>query len=179
MQAGCPRSHPQIALLFRLVDREKRRPAVAPDAHENLRALDFLAQLHRFLRIFHRLVVQIENDVALAQALLARGAFRIDARDQRTFDPGGHLELSSAVALLGGPALYLAGNVFFKRASAKYYPLSHLVGLGLLVAIAPFEMLFTPLALGAATTAVLITVAIWETRSFASDAKPAVAEHSA
>ena len=89
------------------------------------------------------------------------------------------MELSSAFVLLGGPALYLAGNVFFKRASAKYYPLSHLVGLGLLVAIAPFAMLFTPLALGAATTAVLITVAIWETRSFASGAKPAVAEHSA
>jgi len=93
--------------------------------------------------------------------------------------PGGHMAPSSAVALLGGPALYLAGNVFFKRASAKYYPLSHLVGLGLLAAIAPFAMLFTPLALGAATTAVLITVAIWETRSFASGAKPVVAEHSA
>ena len=36
--------------------------------------------------------------------------------------PGGHLELPAALALLGGPALYLVGNVFFKRASAKYYP---------------------------------------------------------
>jgi len=90
--------------------------------------------------------------------------------------PGGHLELSSAVALLGGPALYLAGNVFFKRASAKYYPLSHLVGLGLLAAMAPFAMWFTPLALGAATTAVLITVAIWETRSFSTGVKPLAAE---
>ena len=81
--------------------------------------------------------------------------------------PGGHMELPVAIALLGGPALYLAGNVFFKRASAKYYPLSHLVGLGLLAAIAPFALLFTPLALGTATTVVLITVAVWETRSFA------------
>ena len=78
------------------------------------------------------------------------------------------MELPAAMALLGGPALYLAGNVFFKRASAKYYPLSHLVGLGLLAGIAPFALLFTPLALGTATTAVLIIVAIWETRSFAS-----------
>jgi len=93
--------------------------------------------------------------------------------------PGGHMELSSAVALLGGPALYLAGNVFFKRASAKYYPLSHLVGLGMLAVIAPFAMLFTPLALGAATTAVMITVAIWETRSFARGAKHSVVEHPA
>jgi hypothetical protein len=34
------------------------------------------------------------------------------------------------------------------------------------------------LALGIATTVVLITVAIWETRSFATGVKPAVAEHS-
>jgi len=80
---------------------------------------------------------------------------------------GGHLELPEAAALLGGPALYLAGNVFFKRASAKHYPLSHLVGLGLLAVIAPFCLLMTPLALGAITTLVLIIVAVWETRSFA------------
>jgi low temperature requirement protein LtrA len=69
--------------------------------------------------------------------------------------------------LLGGPALYLLGNVFFKRASAQYYPLSHLAGLGLLVLLAPVAMYLTPLALGAATTTVLIVVAVWETVSFA------------
>ena len=92
--------------------------------------------------------------------------------------PAGHLELPAAIALLGGPALYLLGNVFFKRASAKYYPLSHLAGLGMLALIAPFALLMTPLALGTATTVVLITVAIWETRSFASGAQPSAAEHS-
>ena len=92
--------------------------------------------------------------------------------------PGGHLELPAALALLGGPFLDLVGNVFFKRASAKYYPLSHLVGLGMLAAIAPFALLMTPLALGTATTVVLITVAVWETRSFASGAKVSAAEHS-
>jgi low temperature requirement protein LtrA len=80
--------------------------------------------------------------------------------------PAGHLEPSSGFALLGGPALYLVGNVFFKRASAQYYPLSHLVGLGLLVLLALVAPSLTPLALGAATTVVLITVAVWETRSF-------------
>jgi low temperature requirement protein LtrA len=80
--------------------------------------------------------------------------------------PDGHLESSWAFALLGGPALYLVGNVFFKRASARYYPLSHLAGLGLLVLLAPVAPSLTPLALGAATTVVLITVAVWETRSF-------------
>jgi low temperature requirement protein LtrA len=82
--------------------------------------------------------------------------------------PMGHMELSSAMVLLGGPALYLFGNLLFKRASAKYYPLSHLVGLGLIALLAPVAMFMTPLLLGAATTAVLVTVAVWETRSFAS-----------
>jgi low temperature requirement protein LtrA len=81
---------------------------------------------------------------------------------------GGHMELNAAVTLLGGPALYLAGNTLFKRASAKYYPLSHLVGMGLLAVLAPIAMYLTPLLLGAATTLVLIVVAVWETRSFRS-----------
>jgi low temperature requirement protein LtrA len=81
--------------------------------------------------------------------------------------PDGHVELGAAACLLGGPALYLAGNIFFKRASAKYYPLSHLAGLGLLVLLVPVASRLTPLMLGAATTAVLITVAVWETWSFA------------
>ena len=81
--------------------------------------------------------------------------------------PGGHMELNTAATLLGGPALYLAGNILFKRASARYYPLSHLVGLGLLLLLTPVAMFMTPLALGAATTVVLVIVAVWETWSFA------------
>jgi len=80
--------------------------------------------------------------------------------------PGGHMEVAAATALLGGPALYLAGNLLFKRASAQYYPLSHLVGLGLLLLLAPLAMAMTPLALGGATSVVFIVVATWETRSF-------------
>ncbi len=80
--------------------------------------------------------------------------------------PGGAMHLPEALVLLGGPALYLAGNLLFKRASAQHYPLSHLVGLGLLLMLAPLALRMTPLALGTATTAVLVTVAVWETRSF-------------
>jgi low temperature requirement protein LtrA len=79
--------------------------------------------------------------------------------------PHGHIEPAAAAAILGGPAVYLLGNVFFKRASARYYPLSHLVGLGVLAVLAPMYPLLSPLALGAATTAVLCMVAVWETRS--------------
>jgi low temperature requirement protein LtrA len=83
--------------------------------------------------------------------------------------PAGHLSPGAAAALLGGPALYLAGNIYFKRASARYYPLSHLAGLGLLAMVAmisPTLERLTPLALGAATSVILVVVAVWETLSF-------------
>jgi low temperature requirement protein LtrA len=86
--------------------------------------------------------------------------------------PMGHVSPADAFVLLGGPALYLLGNVLFKRASARNLPLSHLVGLGLLAVLAPFAHALTPLALGSATTVVLILVAVWETRSFASGELP-------
>ena len=83
--------------------------------------------------------------------------------------PGGHLDPGAMAVMLGGPALYLVGNVYFKRASAKYYPLSHLVGLGLLAiigAVSPTLDGVTPLAIGTATSIVLVVVAVWETLSF-------------
>jgi low temperature requirement protein LtrA len=82
--------------------------------------------------------------------------------------PLGHVTAADAAIMLAGPGLYLFGNVFFKRASAKYYPLSHLAGLGMLAVTAPFALRMTPLMLGAATTTALIVVAVWETRSFSS-----------
>jgi low temperature requirement protein LtrA len=86
--------------------------------------------------------------------------------------PHGHIEPAAAVAILGGPAVYLLGNVFFKRASARYYPLSHLVGLGVLAVLIPLYPLLSPLALGTATTGVLCMVAVWETRSLGRPAAP-------
>ena len=43
--------------------------------------------------------------------------------------PGGHTDLKTAIVLLGGPALYLLGNLLFKRLSAPNSPLSHSSGL--------------------------------------------------
>jgi len=76
--------------------------------------------------------------------------------------PGGHAEPAAVAALLGGPALYLFGNMIFKRTSARYFPLSHMVGLGLLMALAPFASLLSPLALSLAATGTLVLVAGWE-----------------
>ena len=74
----------------------------------------------------------------------------------------GHTDISTAAAIVGGPALYLIGNALFKRLSTSNLPLSHLVGLGLLAALAPAAAIATPLVLSAGTTAILIMVAAWE-----------------
>jgi len=79
--------------------------------------------------------------------------------------PNGHNDIGTAAVLIGGPALYLFGNLLFKRLSAPNLPLSHLVGLGLLVLLIPAAPVTTPLLLSSATTAVLIVVAAWESIS--------------
>src|SRR5207344_3352310 len=47
--------------------------------------------------------------------------------------PDGHVDRKTMLVMLGGPALYLLGTALFKRLTAPHLPLSHLVGLGLLV----------------------------------------------
>jgi low temperature requirement protein LtrA len=76
--------------------------------------------------------------------------------------PGGHTDAKTAAVILGGPALYLIGNALFKRLSAPHYPLSHMVGLGLLALLIPVAVVTPPLLLAALTTAVLIVVVTWE-----------------
>jgi low temperature requirement protein LtrA len=78
--------------------------------------------------------------------------------------PEGHVDARIAIAVAGGAALYLVGNVLFKRAALGYWPLSHLAGLALLVVITSLMSIETPLTMGAAVAGVLVVVATWETR---------------
>jgi low temperature requirement protein LtrA len=77
--------------------------------------------------------------------------------------------------VIGGPVLYLIGNLMFKRLSAPHFPLSHMVGLGLLLLLIPSATIVTPLGLAAATAAVLILVAVWEWLSFRPRRAPTAA----
>jgi low temperature requirement protein LtrA len=79
--------------------------------------------------------------------------------------PDGHASMAAIAALLGGPALYLSGNLIFKRTNALHFPLSHLVGLALLCAILPFATHLSPLQLSLVATGVLVLVAAWESWS--------------
>jgi len=79
--------------------------------------------------------------------------------------PGGHAEAPTIAIIVGGPALYLLGNLLFKRTLSNRAPLSHIVGLGLLTALIPAALYLPPILSGAATTVILIMVATWETVS--------------
>jgi len=80
--------------------------------------------------------------------------------------PAGHTDIKMVIGAVGGPALFLLGNILFKQYGTGRRTLSHWVGLFLLALLAIVAYRLSPLALGAATAAALVVVAIWETRSF-------------
>ena len=87
--------------------------------------------------------------------------------------PTGVTDFRTAATTLGGAALFLIGNALFKRLLYGRYPLSHLIGLVLLVWLIPAALVLPPLIFSAAAALALVIVAIWETRSLGSTAQPA------
>ncbi|MDK4722974.1 MULTISPECIES: low temperature requirement protein A [Rhizobium] len=76
--------------------------------------------------------------------------------------PHEQADMHVAAAILGGPAVFLIGNLWFKGATTGRPPLSHIagiVGLVLLLFTLPMVVVYQ---LGILATAVLIVVAIWE-----------------
>jgi low temperature requirement protein LtrA len=76
--------------------------------------------------------------------------------------PSGHAAELDMAALVGGPVLFLIGNIFFKRTVYAHLPLSHLVGVGLLIMLVPAYMFLPPVVLSGAATLILVIIAIWE-----------------
>lgn len=85
-----------------------------------------------------------------------------------------HATPAGIAAIIGGPALYLAGCMLFKWVTndRRTPPLSHMVGLLLLCSAIPLATHhhFSALALSAVTTGILIVVAVWETLVVKRDA---------
>jgi low temperature requirement protein LtrA len=79
--------------------------------------------------------------------------------------PYARADAEVGAAIVGGPALYLLGNLLFKRTSAPRFALSHLVGGAMLAVLATLHSSLTCLELGTATTIALVVVAAWETLS--------------
>ncbi len=79
--------------------------------------------------------------------------------------PDGRITPAAAAALVGGPALYLLGNGFYKTVVYGRFPLSHVVGLVLLAVLAPVAFVTDNLMVGGLTTLIMIAVATWESLS--------------
>jgi len=76
--------------------------------------------------------------------------------------PRAQADMHTAAAILGGPAVFLIGNLWFKGVTTGRPPLSHLVGLvglALLLFTLPMVVVYQ---LGILAAAVLVVVAIWE-----------------
>lgn len=76
--------------------------------------------------------------------------------------PEGHTSTETMIAVLGGTALYLVGNLLIKWTVWHTMHISHLVGLGALALLIPAASVLSPVQLIMASTAVLLAIALWE-----------------
>lgn len=101
--------------------------------------------------------------------LIIAGVIVSAVADELVLVHPGHASTAGIAAIIGGPLLYLLGNALFKWVTSERIlpPLSHLIGLALLLGLWPLaqSQVFSALALGTLTTAVLLLVAAWETRA--------------
>lgn len=77
--------------------------------------------------------------------------------------PLGHNDLKTAISVLGGPALFVLGNLLFKWSLTGRFSLAHLLALAALGVLCPFALHCSPLILIGLATAFLLALAIWST----------------
>ncbi|WP_432348057.1 low temperature requirement protein A [Shinella yambaruensis] len=82
--------------------------------------------------------------------------------------PHGATDAKTASAIIGGPVVFLSGNIWFKAAIRGRWPLSHLAGIGVLLALSAIVPFVEPYQLFMAAAAVLLGVALWEFLSLKS-----------
>jgi low temperature requirement protein LtrA len=92
--------------------------------------------------------------------------------------PGGHSDLRTVLSAIGGPLLFLVGTILFKHTIRGWLQLSHGVGIVVLAILAWFASALSPLMLSILTTAIMITVAAWESVSLRSGAPESQSEKS-
>jgi low temperature requirement protein LtrA len=98
---------------------------------------------------------------AYAHGMMVGGVIVVAvAIDLTLAHPTGPLSTAAAAVILGGPALYLAGNALFNYALAGQVPWSRLLGIGLLALLVPLALVAAPLALSAAATLVIVALAL-------------------
>lgn len=83
--------------------------------------------------------------------------------------PHGETTFSLASAIIAGPVIFLAGNIWFKYAIRRRVPLSHLSGIATLLALSLIVPYAEPYQMYMGSAAILLTVAIWEFLSLKPD----------
>jgi len=118
------------------------------------------ASIRRSLRTALSGVVSTGRPVAAA---IVAGVVVVAVGDKLLLaHPEDHLDTMTALVILSGPALFLLGNLLFKNATGRRWPLSHLIGLALLLVPVPWLDALSLIALSGWTVAVMIAVAILE-----------------
>jgi low temperature requirement protein LtrA len=77
-------------------------------------------------------------------------------------------DLKTVLSGIGGPLLFLIGTILFKHTVRGFLQLSHGVGIVGLAALAWFAGALSPLTLSLLTSAIMVTVAAWESISLGS-----------
>ena len=84
--------------------------------------------------------------------------------------PDGHADMRFLAVMLTGAFLFIGGAGLFKRLTSpnRWFPLSHIVGIGLFAAlgVAGWLMHASPLALAIGAAALFVIIAVWEWGSF-------------
>jgi low temperature requirement protein LtrA len=88
--------------------------------------------------------------------------------------PGGHVETTATLVILGSSALYIGGVTLFKWAVTGALPVSHLVALAGFASLTLVANAVTPLGLAAAAAGVLLGLSWWEGRSGRCEAVPSL-----
>jgi low temperature requirement protein LtrA len=93
-------------------------------------------------------------------ALLVGGIITVASGDFMLLEHPDHMNVAGAAMILGGPALFLAGNGVFRRWLHPKFPPSHVYGILLLAGLAVAAPYISPLILAWAVAAALIIVII-------------------
>lgn len=107
---------------------------------------------------------------AYAHAAMVGGAIVVAvAIEKITAHPGGHVDIKTVLVAFGGPAIYLAGNIWFLRSQAGRIPVDRIAAVGVLAMLAAVAIVLkddiAPLAALAAAATVFVALAVNSTRT--------------
>ncbi len=114
---------------------------------------------------------------AYGHAVMVAGVIVAAVADELVIaHPGGDLDAATVWAILGGPALYLAGNALFNWALTGRVPATRLAAVAALALLGVPAPVLTPLGLAAAATGVVVALAGLDALGWREGAAPRLAE---